>query len=171
MPPRRPRGQIAREKGRYGQGGRDHRHHRQRRDRPGGGNRRNPGRVRAAASASQSRQPQSADSKSPSVLDRPGPIPAGPAVRRMAREQGIDLRTVAGSGKYGASRPKISRPLRRRVRRRLPAMAPLLAANCTGRGPCGRAARRFAGRVRFRRLGARCGSRRFPASAARSPSR
>ena len=35
------------------------------------------------------------------VLDRPGPIPAGPAVRRLAREQGVDLRTVAGSGKYG----------------------------------------------------------------------
>ncbi len=35
------------------------------------------------------------------VLDRPGPIPAGPAVRRLAREQGLDLRTVAGSGKFG----------------------------------------------------------------------
>jgi pyruvate dehydrogenase E2 component (dihydrolipoamide acetyltransferase) len=35
------------------------------------------------------------------VLDRPGPIPAGPAVRRQAREQGVDLRTIAGSGKNG----------------------------------------------------------------------
>jgi pyruvate dehydrogenase E2 component (dihydrolipoamide acetyltransferase) len=35
------------------------------------------------------------------VLDRPGPLPAGPAVRRLAREQGVDLRTVAGSGRYG----------------------------------------------------------------------
>ena len=35
------------------------------------------------------------------LLDRPGPIPAGPAVRRMAREHGVDLRTVAGSGKNG----------------------------------------------------------------------
>ena len=35
------------------------------------------------------------------VLDRPGPIPAGPSVRRLAREQGVDLRMVAGSGKYG----------------------------------------------------------------------
>ncbi|MGO9110924.1 MAG: dihydrolipoamide acetyltransferase family protein, partial [Thermoguttaceae bacterium] len=40
------------------------------------------------------------------VLDRPGPIPAGPAVRRLAREQGIDLRTVAGSGKYGRITPE-----------------------------------------------------------------
>jgi len=39
------------------------------------------------------------------VLDRPGPIPAGPAVRRLAREQGLDLRTVAGSGKYGRITP------------------------------------------------------------------
>ena len=54
------------------------------------------------------------------VLDRPGPIPAGPAVRRLAREQGVDLRTVAGSGKYGritaedlqaASRPSRARRL------------------------------------------------------------
>ena len=37
----------------------------------------------------------------PAVVNRPGPIPAGPSVRRLAREQGIDLRTVAGSGKYG----------------------------------------------------------------------
>lgn len=37
----------------------------------------------------------------PAVLDRPGPIPAGPAVRRLARELGVDLRTVAGSGKFG----------------------------------------------------------------------
>ena len=35
------------------------------------------------------------------ALDRPGPIPAGPAVRRLAREQGVDLRTVAGSGNHG----------------------------------------------------------------------
>jgi pyruvate dehydrogenase E2 component (dihydrolipoamide acetyltransferase) len=37
----------------------------------------------------------------PAALDRPGPIPAGPAVRRQARELGVDLRTVEGSGKYG----------------------------------------------------------------------
>ena len=40
------------------------------------------------------------------LLDRPGPIPAGPAVRRLAREQGIDLRTVAGSGEYGRITPE-----------------------------------------------------------------
>jgi len=50
----------------------------------------------AAASVAAGRQ---------SVLDRPGPIPAGPAVRRLAREQGVDLRTVAGSGKYGRITP------------------------------------------------------------------
>jgi pyruvate/2-oxoglutarate dehydrogenase complex dihydrolipoamide acyltransferase (E2) component len=43
---------------------------------------------------------------SPAVLDRAGPIPAGPAVRRLAREQGVDLRTVAGSGKYGRITPE-----------------------------------------------------------------
>ncbi|MEI8376024.1 MAG: dihydrolipoamide acetyltransferase family protein [Planctomycetota bacterium] len=42
-----------------------------------------------------------AGSSKSDLLDRPGPIPAGPAVRRLAREQGIDLRTVAGSGEYG----------------------------------------------------------------------
>jgi pyruvate dehydrogenase E2 component (dihydrolipoamide acetyltransferase) len=46
-------------------------------------------------------KPVAANSAAAAVLDRPGPIPAGPAVRRLAREQGIDLRTVAGSGKYG----------------------------------------------------------------------
>ncbi len=35
------------------------------------------------------------------VVDRAGPIPAGPSVRRMAREFGIDLRNLAGSGKHG----------------------------------------------------------------------
>ena len=42
----------------------------------------------------------------PAAIDRPGPIPAGPAVRRMAREQGIDLRTIAGSGKHGRITPE-----------------------------------------------------------------
>jgi pyruvate/2-oxoglutarate dehydrogenase complex dihydrolipoamide acyltransferase (E2) component len=44
---------------------------------------------------------ESAAANKQAVLDRPGPIPAGPAVRRMAREQGVDLRTLAGSGKHG----------------------------------------------------------------------
>ena len=42
----------------------------------------------------------------PAAQDRPGPIPAGPVVRRMAREQGIDLSTVAGSGKHGRITPE-----------------------------------------------------------------
>ncbi len=45
------------------------------------------------------------DSKSV-LLNRPGPIPAGPAVRRLAREKGIDLRTVTGSGEYGRITPE-----------------------------------------------------------------
>jgi pyruvate/2-oxoglutarate dehydrogenase complex dihydrolipoamide acyltransferase (E2) component len=48
----------------------------------------------------------SAPAASASALDRPGPIPAGPMVRRFAREQGVDLRTVAGSGKYGRITPE-----------------------------------------------------------------
>ena len=40
------------------------------------------------------------------MLDRPGPIPAGPYVRRLAREHGVDLRTVAGSGKNGRITPE-----------------------------------------------------------------
>ncbi|WP_440995460.1 2-oxo acid dehydrogenase subunit E2 [Arhodomonas sp. SL1] len=32
---------------------------------------------------------------------RPGPVPASPAVRRLARELGVDLRQVPGSGKKG----------------------------------------------------------------------
>jgi pyruvate/2-oxoglutarate dehydrogenase complex dihydrolipoamide acyltransferase (E2) component len=42
----------------------------------------------------------------PAAVDRTGPIPAGPAVRRMAREQGVDLSTIAGSGKYGRITPE-----------------------------------------------------------------
>jgi pyruvate/2-oxoglutarate dehydrogenase complex dihydrolipoamide acyltransferase (E2) component len=44
---------------------------------------------------------QAVSSAAPAVLDRPGPVPAGPSVRRLARERDIDLRTVAGSGKHG----------------------------------------------------------------------
>jgi pyruvate dehydrogenase E2 component (dihydrolipoamide acetyltransferase) len=51
-----------------------------------------------AASTAKGNQPSTA---APRPVDRPGPIPAGPAVRRLAREQGVDLRTVDGSGKHG----------------------------------------------------------------------
>jgi len=57
-----------------------------------------------AASAAEISKPVAAETPGigeRAVLDRPGPIPAGPAVRRLAREQGVDLQTVAGSGKYG----------------------------------------------------------------------
>jgi pyruvate dehydrogenase complex dihydrolipoamide acetyltransferase long form len=56
-----------------------------------------------AAKADGEAQPaaEAASANKQVALDRPGPIPAGPAVRRMAREQGVDLRTVAGSGKHG----------------------------------------------------------------------
>jgi pyruvate/2-oxoglutarate dehydrogenase complex dihydrolipoamide acyltransferase (E2) component len=63
----------------------------------------------AKAKASGGKEPDGAIAAAvaaPAVLDRPGPIPAGPAVRRMAREQGVDLRTVAGSGKYGRITPE-----------------------------------------------------------------
>lgn len=35
-----------------------------------------------------------------------GPLPAGPGVRRLARELGVDLSTVRGSGKRGRIRPE-----------------------------------------------------------------
>jgi pyruvate dehydrogenase E2 component (dihydrolipoamide acetyltransferase) len=34
------------------------------------------------------------------------PIPAGPAVRRLARELGVDLRTVTGTGRFGRITPE-----------------------------------------------------------------
>ena len=42
---------------------------------------------------------------------REGPIPAGPAVRRLARELGVDLAAVAGSGKHGRIVPEDLRPV------------------------------------------------------------
>ncbi len=58
------------------------------------------------ANAADGAKPLAVVTAAPAVLDRPGPIPAGPAVRRQAREQGVDLRTVAGSGKYGRITPE-----------------------------------------------------------------
>jgi pyruvate/2-oxoglutarate dehydrogenase complex dihydrolipoamide acyltransferase (E2) component len=40
------------------------------------------------------------------VVEHVGPIPAGPAARRMAREMGVDLRYTAGSGKHGRITPE-----------------------------------------------------------------
>lgn len=38
--------------------------------------------------------------------ERGGPIPAGPAARRLARELGVDLRNVSGTGKRGRITPE-----------------------------------------------------------------
>ena len=59
----------------------------------------------AKSSAASGSKPATA-AAAPAMLDRPGPIPAGPAVRRLAREKGVDLRTIAGSGKYGRITPE-----------------------------------------------------------------
>jgi len=55
------------------------------------------------AAKPQAAPPQSAQQpQSPSTA----PIPAGPAARRIARELGVDLRTVSGSGKHGRITPE-----------------------------------------------------------------
>ena len=59
-----------------------------------------------SATAEIAQAANAAGSSKSALFDRPGPIPAGPAVRRLAREQGIDLRTVAGSGEYGRITPE-----------------------------------------------------------------
>jgi pyruvate/2-oxoglutarate dehydrogenase complex dihydrolipoamide acyltransferase (E2) component len=59
-----------------------------------------------AASAAGGPPSAAAGTVAAAVVERPGPIPAGPSVRRLAREQGVDLRTVAGSGKYGRITPE-----------------------------------------------------------------
>jgi pyruvate dehydrogenase E2 component (dihydrolipoamide acetyltransferase) len=43
---------------------------------------------------------------SPAAPTLGGPIPAGPAARRVARELGVDLQQVRGSGKYGRITPE-----------------------------------------------------------------
>ena len=114
--------------------------------------------------------------RTPAVLDRPGPIPAGPSVRRLAREQGVDLRTVAGSGKYGRITAGRS-PGSFSARLVLPASRPSPAPARHGRPITARVGLGCSGRRRFRRAsraptpGGPCASRRSPASAARSPSR
>ena len=62
--------------------------------------------AKAAHTAGDSKPAAGAVATAPALLDRPGPIPAGPAVRRLAREQAVDLRTVAGSGKHGRITPE-----------------------------------------------------------------
>ncbi|RMF91570.1 MAG: biotin/lipoyl-binding protein [Planctomycetota bacterium] len=42
----------------------------------------------------------------PAVPTRSGPIPAGPAARRLARELGVDLQSVTGTGKHGRITPE-----------------------------------------------------------------
>jgi len=41
-----------------------------------------------------------------SAAQTTGPIPAGPAARRLARELGVDLHSVSGSGKHGRVTPE-----------------------------------------------------------------
>jgi pyruvate/2-oxoglutarate dehydrogenase complex dihydrolipoamide acyltransferase (E2) component len=60
----------------------------------------------APAAAVAKPQATAAAPVAPTPAEHSGPIPAGPAVRRMAREQGVDLSTVAGSGKYGRITPE-----------------------------------------------------------------
>ncbi len=46
-------------------------------------------------------EPPPASPSSPPPADRPGPIYASPSARRLARERGLDLSAVAGSGRGG----------------------------------------------------------------------
>ena len=66
-----------------------------------GGETAKPAETAEAAKAVRDSKPASAGAAAPANLDRPGPVPAGPAVRRLARELGVDLRAVAGSGRHG----------------------------------------------------------------------
>jgi len=57
-----------------------------------------PGTADRAAPAAESRRPQPSV---PSASERQGPVPATPSTRRLARELGVDLRSVRGSGSGG----------------------------------------------------------------------
>ena len=105
----------------------------------------------------------------PALLDRPGPIPAGPAVRRLAREQGVDLRTVAGSGKFG----RITAEDLQAVSAAGPTAPPSPAlVPVDPSGPVASPASvPSSERVGQPTPGGRSASRKSPASAARSPSR
>jgi pyruvate dehydrogenase E2 component (dihydrolipoamide acetyltransferase) len=65
--------------------------------------------AKEAQLADAGRSPEDAD-RSPAVVTEPpsieSVIPAGPAARRVARELGVDLHQVAGSGKHGRITPE-----------------------------------------------------------------
>ncbi|GAB6166506.1 2-oxo acid dehydrogenase subunit E2 [Thermostilla marina] len=54
----------------------------------------------------QAARPSAPSTPPPVAPARSGPIPAGPAARRLARELGIDLQTVTGTGKHGRITPE-----------------------------------------------------------------
>ncbi len=63
----------------------------------------------AAAAKTAAPAPTPAAAPTPAPLKHPtaeGPIPAGPAARRVARELGLDIRQVAGSGERGRITPE-----------------------------------------------------------------
>ena len=64
-----------------------------------------PGTADRAAPAAESRRPQASPPapppSAPSSSERQGPVPATPSTRRLARELGVDLRSVRGSGSGG----------------------------------------------------------------------
>ena len=62
--------------------------------------------AKASPEADEAKAPASAPPQPPALIAPPSPdydevIPAGPAVRRLARELGVDLRNLRGSGKNG----------------------------------------------------------------------
>ena len=164
----RPRGQIAGEKGRYGEGRPGHPHHCQRRNRRSDGRRnraRPSGRFQVPvgdvpAERRRPRQPTRPEGSKPAVLDRPGPLPAGP----VGTPSGAGARGRFANGRWQWKiRPhhcrKISRrPLRARLRRlHTPSPAPAAATIAPAPGPdrLRFGADGFAGCVEHRRLGAR----------------
>jgi len=58
------------------------------------------------AASQPSEQPIAKQQAASREKEEPGPIPAGPAARRIARETGVDLRSVTGSGKHGRITPE-----------------------------------------------------------------
>jgi len=58
------------------------------------------------AASQPSEQPSAKPQAASREKEEPGPIPAGPAARRIARESGVDLRSVTGSGKHGRITPE-----------------------------------------------------------------
>ncbi|MEJ2144295.1 MAG: dihydrolipoamide acetyltransferase family protein [Acidobacteriota bacterium] len=69
-----------------------------------GGDAKEPGEKRAAGPAGETRRPQSVSENGELRASEPEedrPVPASPATRRLARERGIDLHDISGSGPRG----------------------------------------------------------------------